>query len=31
MELVTSWHRRRTQAAAKAADAGDDDCNGLAA
>lgn len=31
MELVTSWHRRRTQAAAKAADAGNDDRDGLAA
>jgi hypothetical protein len=31
MELVTSWHRRRTQAAAKAADSGADDRDGLAA
>jgi len=31
MELVTSWHRRRSQAAAKAAEAGSDDCDGLAA
>jgi membrane protein DedA with SNARE-associated domain len=31
MELVTSWHRRRTQAAAKDTDAGSDDRKGLAA
>ncbi len=31
MELVTSWHRRRSQAAAKAAEAGSDDRDGLAA